>query len=62
LNGLCIVGATHTLTDAANLSEYFLENKVKTSVIAIPATVDGNIEKKYIEAEIGFDSASKVYS
>jgi 6-phosphofructokinase 1 len=62
LTGLVLVGATHTLTDATNLSEYFLANKVDTKVIAIPATVDGNIRHKYLSTSIGFDTASKVYS
>jgi len=62
LDGLVMVGATSTMTDAAHLSEYFLANKVSTSVIVIPGTVDGNIHHKYISTSIGFDSASKVYS
>jgi 6-phosphofructokinase len=40
---MVLIGATHTLTDAVSLSEYFLENEVPTRVIAIPSTVDGNI-------------------
>ena len=43
LTGLVMIGATHTLTDAAMLSEYFLKNNVQTRVIAIPASIDGNI-------------------
>ena len=62
LTGLIMVGATHTLTDAATLSEYFLHRKVPTRVIAIPATVDGNIHHEYIATSLGFDTASKVYS
>ena len=57
-----MVGATHTLTDAAGLSEYFLANGITTRIIAIPATVDGNIRHNYISTSIGFDTASKVYS
>lgn len=62
ITGLLIVGATHSLTDAATLSDYFLEFNCPTSVIAIPATVDGNIHHQYIATSIGFDTASKVYS
>lgn len=62
LTGLVMIGATHTLTDAAALSEYFLEHNVDTRVIAVPATVDGNIRHNYISSAIGFDTASKVYS
>lgn len=62
MTGLLLVGATHSLTDAAMLSEYFLEVGVKTRVIGIPATVDGNIRHSYVATSIGFDTASKVYS
>ncbi len=62
LDGLILVGATHTLTDSLVLSEYFLAKKVKTSVIAVPCTVDGNIHHPLFEATVGFDTASKVYS
>jgi diphosphate--fructose-6-phosphate 1-phosphotransferase len=44
------------------LSDYFIEHKIKTRVIAIPSTVDGNIHHEYIATSIGFDTASKVYS
>jgi len=50
------------MTDATHLSEYFLKNKISTSVVVVPGTVDGNIHHKYISTSIGFDSASKVYS
>lgn len=62
MTGLVIVGATHSLTDAVSLAEYFLEKHVKTRVIGVPATVDGNIRHQYIASSIGFDTASKVYS
>lgn len=62
LTGFVMIGATHTLTDAAFLAEYFLETGVKTKVIGIPATVDGNIRHNYVATSIGFDTASKVYS
>lgn len=57
-----MIGATHTLTDAAFLAEYFVETGVKTHVVGIPATVDGNIRHNYVATSIGFDTASKVYS
>ena len=62
LQGLVMVGATHTLSDACSLSNYFLSKDVKTRVIAIPATVNGNIRHNFIATSIGFDTASKVYS
>lgn len=62
LDGIILVGASHTLTDAILLTEFFRENKVKTNVIGIPCTVDGNIKHPLLEANIGFDTSSKVYS
>jgi 6-phosphofructokinase len=62
LTGLIFVGATACLTDAIFLSEHLLKQEVSTRVIVILATVDGNVHHKYIQASIGFDTASKVYS
>ena len=62
LGGLVMIGATHTLSDACSLAEYFLANEVETRVVGIPATVNGNIRHSFISTSIGFDTASKVYS
>lgn len=47
LTGLVFVGATTCLTDTCYLAEYFEANGSSTRVVAIPATVDGNIHHKY---------------
>lgn len=60
--GLVMIGATHTLSDACSLSEFFIANDVETRVVGIPATVNGNIRHSFISTSIGFDTASKVYS
>lgn len=57
-----MIGCSKTLTDGLYLTQYFVEQKVDTSVIVVPASVDGNIHHKYIQTSIGFDSASKLYS
>jgi 6-phosphofructokinase len=62
LTGLVMIGATHTLSDACSLSNFFLAKCVPTRVIGIPATVNGNIRHNFISTSIGFDTASKVYS
>lgn len=62
IDGLVVTGATHNITSAAYLSEFFIEKGIDTRVVAIPATVDGNIRHQYMETAIGFDSTSKVYS
>jgi hypothetical protein len=48
ITGLVLVGATHTLTDACRLTEYFLENKINTKVVVVPATLDGNIRHNFL--------------
>ena len=62
LSSIILIGATHTLTDASILSEYFLQQGIETRVITIPSTIDGNVHHKYIASSIGFDTASRVYS
>jgi 6-phosphofructokinase 1 len=62
ITGLVFVGATHTLTDAVKVSEYFKSNKIDTNVVVVPATLDGNIRHKFIHSTLGFDTAAKVYS
>lgn len=62
LNGLVLVGATTTLTDAVYLANYLIQKDVSTRVVVIPASVDGNIHHKYVQTAIGFDTCSKYYS
>ena len=62
ITGLILVGATHTMTDACLLTEYFLQNKIDTNVVNIPATLNGNIRHGFFECSIGFDTATKVYA
>jgi pyrophosphate--fructose-6-phosphate 1-phosphotransferase len=62
LDGLVIVGGDDSNTNAAVLAEYFLERRVKTKVIGVPKTIDGDLKNDYIETSFGFDSASKTYS
>ena len=62
LDGLVMIGHTHTLTDAFKLTNYFLENKCKTRVVTVPCAVAGNLYHKLLETTIGFDTSSKVYS
>lgn len=62
LDGLVVVGASHTLTDCAIVSNYLLKENVKTHVIGVPCTVDNNIGHPLLEGIVGFDSASKTYS
>ena len=47
ITGLILVGATHTLTDATKLTEYFKKNNISVNVCVIPSTIDGNIRHKF---------------
>lgn len=62
LTGLILTGATNTLTDGVGLAEYFISKGSQTSVVVAPTSIDGNINPKYIETSLGFDSATKVFS
>ena len=62
LTGYVLVGATHCLTDGVYLANEFVKRNLPTRVVCVPATVDGNIHHRYIQAAVGFDTASKVYS
>ena len=48
ITGLVMAGATHTLTDAASLTEYFMANGIKTNIIVVPVTLDGNIRHNFL--------------
>ena len=62
LDGLVLVGGSHSLTESALIAEHFLANKSKCRVIAVPATVNNNIRHPLIECSIGFHSASHAYA
>ena len=61
LDGLVLLGGTFTNTDAAHLAESFAAGGVPTTVIAVPATIDGDM-RGGVETTLGFDTATKVYS
>lgn len=62
LDGLVIVGGDDSNTNAALLAEYFIRRNIKTRVIGVPKTIDGDLKNDNIEASFGFDTASKTYS
>ncbi len=62
LDGLVIIGGDDSNTNAALLAEYFLANGLKTTVVGVPKTIDGDLASEYIETPFGFDTACKVYS
>lgn len=62
LDGLVIIGGDDSNTNAALLAEYFLDKGVKTRVIGVPKTIDGDLKNEFIETSFGFDTATKTYS
>jgi len=43
LNGLILIGASHTMTDAVSLTDYFIKNNVLTNIVCVPSSIDNNI-------------------
>lgn len=62
LDGLIIIGGDDSNTNAAFLAEYFLQKDIKTKVIGVPKTIDGDLKNEYVDISFGFDTASKIYS
>ncbi len=62
LDGLVIIGGDDSNTNAAFLAEYFKQNNIKTTVVGVPKTIDGDLKNEWIETSFGFDTASKIYS
>ena len=62
LDGLVVIGGDDSNTNAAVLSEYFVEHGVGTVVTGVPKTIDGDMKGSGVETSFGFDTATKVYS
>ena len=62
IDGLVVTGATHNMSSACYLAEYLVQKGSEVRIIGVPTTVDGNMKHGFIEATVGFDSASKVFS
>lgn len=62
LDGIVIIGGDDSNTNAALLAEYFKKEKIKTAVIGVPKTIDGDLKSADIEISFGFDTACKTYS
>lgn len=64
LDGLVLVGGCGTNTDAAQLAETFAapDSGCGTKVVGVPVGIDGDLKNQFVEADVGFDTACKVYS
>ncbi len=62
LDAIVIIGGDDSNTNAALLAEHFVEKGMKTQVIGVPKTIDGDLKNDMIETSFGFDTACKTYS
>jgi diphosphate--fructose-6-phosphate 1-phosphotransferase len=62
LDGLVLVGGPVSNSDTALVAEHFASRGVRTRVVGVPATIDGDLHSLGIEASIGFDTACRVYA
>ncbi|MEL3906155.1 MAG: diphosphate--fructose-6-phosphate 1-phosphotransferase [Treponema sp.] len=62
LNAVVIIGGDDSNTNAAVLSEYFLQEGIATQIIGVPKTIDGDLKYDMVETSFGFDTATKIYS
>ena len=63
LDGLVLVGGPVSNSDTALLAEHFERVGSPTSVVGVPATIDGDLySNDGLEASIGFDTACRVYA
>lgn len=62
LDALVIIGGDDSNTNAALLAEHFVVSGMKTRVIGVPKTIDGDLKNDMIETSFGFDTATKTYS
>jgi pyrophosphate--fructose-6-phosphate 1-phosphotransferase len=57
-----IVGGDDSNTIAAFLAEYCVQQGLKTCIVGVPKTIDGDLRHAFIEMSFGFDTACKIYS
>lgn len=62
LDGIVVIGGDDSNTNAALLAEYFAKAELKTRVVGVPKTIDGDLKTADIEASFGFHTACSVYS
>ncbi|WP_157952478.1 diphosphate--fructose-6-phosphate 1-phosphotransferase [Candidatus Similichlamydia epinepheli] len=62
LDGLVVIGGDDSNTNAGLLAEFFQKEKLKTAIIGVPKTIDGDLKGHSIEVSFGHDTAAKVIS
>jgi len=59
LTGLVLVGGARTNSDTAYVAEHFKRKGSSTTVVGVPCGIEGSMVNEFVEATIGFDSATK---
>lgn len=62
LDGLVVIGGDDSNTNAAVLAQYFCASGLKTQVLGVPKTIDGDLKNEQVATSFGFDTACRVYS
>ena len=62
LDGLVVIGGDDSNTNAAVLAEHFKGEGLKTRVIGLPKTIDGDLKNEHCETSFGFDTAAKLFA
>lgn len=62
IDGLVLVGGAVSNSDTALLAEHFVSQGVRTAVVGVPASIDGDLLGSRLEASLGFDTACRVYA
>ena len=62
LDGLVVIGGDDSNTNACLLAEHYAAAGLKTKVVGLPKTIDGDLKNEHCETSFGFDTAAKLYA
>jgi pyrophosphate--fructose-6-phosphate 1-phosphotransferase len=58
LDGLIVIGGDDSNTNACVLAEHYKAAGLKTCVVGLPKTIDGDLKNTHCETSFGFDTAA----
>jgi len=62
LDALVVIGGDDSNTNAAFLARHFKNAGLKTQVIGVPKTIDGDLRSQHVQITFGFDTTTKTYA